>query len=326
MKYLLLTLSLLLAQASHALAQGAPAGAPAASAPYNNPIPGEFHTGVLEEEGGTFRLRYPDGTRVDLYHESSSDFVDAASDLASTISAFVGKTITVRGLRYRLAAGSRAAPVLAVQTFAPGKSKDFISGRLAKDEHGIYLRAPGGAHVYLKGALGERLEPHAQTLPTTIGMGDGVIVYGETVEAADGTLFLARSKPDVWYLTRAWSTRRRLTKDPSGLSYRLLGLQTPATSSADPATSKMAYGHLEVPADIDLKGNQLGSTRTMVRGRMPSKTKPLRFKPSHPSIRVIGSEFGAPINNNVSTYLSPEMVRIKPRAARKPRSQGSRAR
>lgn len=321
MKHLALTLATLLSLAAlpaHAQRQ-------AAGTPYVNPVAAEYHTGVLEldENSGKHFLRLADGKRMPLINETSGDMYGAVDDMANNITAFVGSTITVRGLRYKTSRTSRTS-VLAIQSFAPGKSQNFIAGRLKRDETGVYLPAPGNsqASVYLRGALGKRFLPHTDTLPTQIGMGDGVIIYGEIETRPDGTLSLVRAKPDVWYLIRPWGTKRRNTAAGGGTSYRLLGMQTPATSNDHPRTGRPAYGHLEVPARTSLKGNKLGDDRTMVLGRAPTATEKLRFRASHPSIRVIGSKFSAPISSSINGYIEPGHVRLpvakaKPRTARR---------
>lgn len=287
------------ATAQNTTSEATAAAAQRSTIPYVDPDPGEYHTGVLTENGA---LRLANGKLLQLVNENSQDLT-GQDPMVGNIFAFRGRTITVRGLRYNsVAAGAPKQQVLAVQSFGPGDDHNFVAGRLGTDEHGVFLRSKGEKQIYFKGELAKRMRPHAQTLNTTIGMGDGVILYGDVQQGADGTLTLSPTRPDVWYLMRP----RELasvgdeSRIKDGVTYRLLGLQTPATSRNDPATDLPAYGHLEVPLDMDLGGVVIGTDRAFVRGTPVKSAKELAFKQRHKSIRIKGTEFSGPIAGSIS--------------------------
>lgn len=301
----------------------------ASTTAYREPFSGEYHTGILSRRGATWRLRGEDGKSHVLVLEASADIPGVYSTMVGNISAFVGAQITVRGLRYKVPSGTKTSEVLAIQSFAPGAEKNFVSGRLDNDANGVFLLTYGNRRIYLKGDFAKRLRPHAQTLKTSITMGDGVILYGKIGKNAAGRLELTESTQDLWMLSRiqpapspaprtATASTEPVAEVPtatkSGITYRLFGIQTPATSRPA-ASGAYAYGHLELPADVDLKDNTVGSTRTFVKGRHVTTASRLAFPSAHRSIKFRGEEVARSISGGLSRQTTPQMKRQ--RVARK---------
>jgi len=252
---------------------------------FSFPEVGEYYTGTLELLPNTTQLILKTETGS---YPLSSDYTAAAnrltSDIIGEIGAFVGKKVTVRAARYL----DGDSAYLAVQAMAPGDSKDFIAGRLYTANNRAFMQM--GIHrIFFRESAGRRMKPHANHLATSVGMGDGVIMYGQIHELGSGELEFQPKTYDAWYLMRPRHSRTKRAVGADGKPYRLLGIQTPATSIGT------SWGHLEVPASIEFNGIKLGDSRAFVKARqIRGGIKPL-FPWKHQSIKLRGSEFSMPV-------------------------------
>lgn len=117
---------------------------------------------------------------------------------ASCLKAFDGLTVTLKAF------ATTAPNTLAVQSFAPGTPKDFVSGRLALIDGKLLLRVLPDKNVEITNpTLVQRLSPFANLeVGNQVGGRLGIILPGAVTEQKDGRLTFDELPENYWMLAK----------------------------------------------------------------------------------------------------------------------------
>ncbi|MBX7097713.1 MAG: hypothetical protein K1X89_08375 [Myxococcaceae bacterium] len=177
---------------------------------------------VLTSKAGTFEIVNPSGVEDSLHALGGTD-----------VQAFTGKVVTVRGWPVQgWQPGQPGQSKLAVEEFAPGKSSDFVSGRISLS----------GTDVTIRVRADKLVKVTDKALAAALGRFDklGVVLPGAVTKKGDAWSYAGR--PDDFYILagQGYAYGAQPTAGPPG-GTRTLTLQLAHGQSAQCAMPESSF-------------------------------------------------------------------------------------